>query len=205
MNTKWQLANLASQKSLKAVWTTVNCINNNKIWQINYVSIKQIKNKEFVRLVCKVNSAISSYGKFKFSELALRSQSVFCREPWTETSHMYSSFLVFFKMMIIHRVIMIRYLLNVRHSARTLHLTPLSLLGTLWGRHYAHFTDGENAAQKLWGPKAGEAVPAREPRRMRSGHRALHHHCMPRHTKRKGQTGKQRQRCRALKGPGVSC
>ena len=77
MNTKWQLANLASQKSLKAVW--IYC-KYNKIWQINYISIKQIKNKEFVRLVCMVNLAISSYGKFKFSELALRSKSVVCRE-----------------------------------------------------------------------------------------------------------------------------
>ena len=78
-----------------------------------------------------VNLAISSHGKFKFSELALRRKSLLQREPWTETSHMYFSFLAFFKIMIIHRVILIWYLLNVRHSARTLHLIPLILPGTL--------------------------------------------------------------------------
>ena len=41
------------------------------------------------KLVC-MYVYICMYGKFKFSELALRIKSPLQREPWTETSHMYS-------------------------------------------------------------------------------------------------------------------
>lgn len=84
MNTKWQPANPASQKSSKAVWITVNfrkkttttTKHKTKQQHKNLANqlylIKKIKNKEFGKLVHLVNLAISSYGKFNFSELPLR-------------------------------------------------------------------------------------------------------------------------------------
>ena len=75
--------------------------------------------------VCMANSSLANW---------LWELSLLCRENHGLKHHIctHSSFLVFFKIMIIHRVILIWYLLNVRHSARTLHLIPLILPGTLW-------------------------------------------------------------------------
>ena len=72
--------------------------------------------------VCMANSSLANW---------LWELSLLCRENHGLKHHIctHSSFLVFFKIMILHTVIMIWCLLNVRHSARTLHLTPLILPG----------------------------------------------------------------------------